>query len=384
MDPDITQEEYQDRLSKAQRLLKQYGLDGLLLTQWENIYYMTGFMGTEAQCCRDTPHAVIVRRDGDAVLIIPEYKRPAAESAVWTKELRGYNPLKEFGNTLIKTFAELGLKSAKIGTELGDSVRMTCVPVHSYLDLINAIGNDFVDGAELIWKLRMVKSKSELDRIRIAAEAASRAADRAFGEISDGMTEREFAHIIGLRMMEEGASRPHIIVCTSGDKFRSGVVGDFAGGRKIRRGEYVDIDFLALYRHYVCDLHRVAFFGGQPPKSEIDHYQLYIDANKKGAEALRPGVTASDVYKAEAEVFEEAGMRVESFLLGHGIGLEAREPPIIARDNTTVLESGMVFSIEPQGIPNAQGVAFNCEDNVAVTETGHELLSTISRELRIV
>jgi Xaa-Pro dipeptidase len=318
------------------------------------------------------------------VLLIPEYKRPAAKSSVWTKDIRGYNPLKEFENTLMKTFAELGLKSAKIGTELGDSVRMTCVPVHAYLDLVNATGNDFVDGAELIWKLRMIKSESELDRVRIAARAASRAAERAFGEIKEGMTEIEFAHLIGLRMMEEGASRPHIIVCTSGDKFRSGVVGDFAGGRKIHRGEYVDIDFLALYRHYVCDLHRLAFFGGQPPKSEIDHYQLYIEANKKGVEALRPGVTASEVYNIEAQVFEEAEMKVESFLLGHGIGLEAREPPIIGRDDKTVLEPGMVFSIEPQGIPNAQGVAFNCEDNAAVTETGHELLSTISRELRII
>jgi len=384
MDADITQEEYQDRVSKAQRLVKQHDLDALLLGQWEHIYYMTGFMGTEAQCCKDTPHAVIVRRDGDPVLIIPEYKRQAAKGTVWTKELRGYQPPKEFGNTLKKTFAELGLKGAKIGTELGDSVRMTCIPVHTYLDLVNATGNEFVDGAELIWKLRMVKSKSELDRIRIAARAASRAVERAFGEIKEGMTEREFAHTVGLHMMEEGASRPHVIVCMSGEKFRSRIVGDFAGERKIRRGEYVALDFLAVYRHYVCDLHRVAFFGGQPPKAERDHYQLYIEANKKGTEALQPGVTASDVYKAEAEVFEEAGIKVERDMLGHGVGLEAHEPPHIARDNMTVLQPGMVFSIEPEGIPNAQGIAFDCEDNVAVTETGHERLSTISRELRIV
>lgn len=384
LDPDISQEEYQDRVSKAQSLIKQHNLDAMLLAQWEHIYYMTGFMGTEAQCCKDSHHAVIVRRDGDPVLIMPEYKRQAAKGTVWTKELRGYRPPKEFGNTLKRAFADLGLKGARIGTELGDSVRMTCVPTHTYLDLVGETGNDFVDCSEVTWKLRMVKSKSELDRIRTAAQAASRAADRAFGEIKEGMTEREFAHLVGLHMMEEGASRPLVIVCMSGEKFRSRIVGDFAGERKIHRGEYVALDFLAVYRHYVCDLHRVAFFGGQPPKAERDHYQLYIEANKKGTEALRPGVTVSDVYRAEAEVFEQAGIKVERDMLGHGVGLEAHEPPHIARDNLTILQPGMVFAIEPEGIPNAQGIAFDCEDDVAVTETGYERLSTISRELRIV
>jgi len=361
-------------------------LDALLLTQWENVYYMTGFMGALPWITKDSIFAVVVGKESDPVFILPEQRlqRSMADMSAWTKDVRGYRGAGEACNVIKKSLAELGINGGKVGAELGGMMRIT-MPAVAYLDLVKTSEHQFVNGGDVIWKLRMIKSQDEVDRIRRAARAASRGSERAFEEIKEGMSEREFAQLVGRYMIEEGADRPAWILCQSGEKFRTRAWAGFPSERKIRRGEYVQIDYGAVYRNYVCDLNRTAFFGGQPPPAEKDHYEIYVESNRKGTEALRPGVKCSDVFRIMAEPFEEAGLKVMNESLGHGIGLDSHEPPHFSLHDDTILEPSMVLAVEPTGSQlDVQGPVFNCEDNIAVTETGHDLLSTIPRELRIV
>ena len=379
---DITQEEFEDRLSKAQRLLKDQNLDAFFLTECENINYMTGYIeALPWEGVKNRVWILIVSKEKAPVFIFPEINRQMAKSSTWFDDLRGYSGLSDADQLIRKTITDLGLTGGRIGAELGPFTRIS-MPASMLLNLVKTANAEFVDGSDAIWKMRMVKSKSEIDRMRVAAQATSRGLDRAFEEIKEGMTEREFCRIISLRIIEEGADSPQAVICQSGEKFRKRISGGFPSDLRIRKGSYVQVDLGAFYRHYTSDMNRVAFFGGQPSMKEMDDYALYAEANKRGTEALRPGVSCGDVHKAIHSVFEEAGIQGKRESVGHGIGLEVHEPPHITISDNTSLQAGMVLAIEPSHIPGVTN--FNCEDDVAVTETGHERLSTMSRELRII
>jgi Xaa-Pro aminopeptidase len=108
-----------------------------------------------------------------------------------------------------------------------------------------------------------------------------------------------------------------------------------------------------------------------------------VEANKKGISAIKPGVTAADVFRAMSKVFEEAGLVNNNVRAGHGIGLEGHEPPHLGLHDTIVLEVNMVFAVEPFGVPNKEGLILNCEDDALCTESGSKKLTNVSREIYV-
>jgi Xaa-Pro aminopeptidase len=150
---------------------------------------------------------------------------------------------------------------------------------------------------------------------------------------------------------------------------------------KINKGDFVQVDFGALYRHYSSDLNRMALVGRKPTQSEKDHWNVYVEANRAGTRAVKAGVTAADIFSAMAQVFEQSGLKYPGFRAGHGLGLDAHEPPHLGASDKTVVKNGMVFAIEPFGVPNKDGIKMNCEDDVVCTESGPEKLTTIKQEI---
>jgi len=140
------------------------------------------------------------------------------------------------------------------------------------------------------------------------------------------------------------------------------------------------VDFGALYRHYTADLNRTGVIGEVSPEMR-DHYQVYVEANEKGTRAVRPGATTADVYKEIANTFIEAGLTFPWVRAGHGIGLDPHEPPHLSPFDTTIIKPGMIFAVEPFGVPNKNGTILNCEDNVLCTDSGSERLSIPAREI---
>jgi Xaa-Pro dipeptidase len=126
----------------------------------------------------------------------------------------------------------------------------------------------------------------------------------------------------------------------------------------------------------------VGFIGSKPPQREKEHFDLYMEASRKGVAAIRPGKTMHDAYEASVKVFEEAGLGYPFIRTGHGLGLEGQELPDLMQGNKEKIRPGMVFAIEPFAVPSKEGgVIFNCEDNVECTETGPDLLSTPQKEI---
>jgi Xaa-Pro dipeptidase len=384
--PDFPQTEYNERIIKAREAMKERNLDALFLSEFENVYYMTGFLGASFAGTRDWPYALIVKADGDVCFIERGGTGPIASYTTWlpASSVVDYMRIPEAGEAMRKAFADMGLKGGRVGAELG-SVQAVKFSTGIFLDLIKSAGVSFVDGADAIWDVRMVKSKIEVDRIREAAKIASRASERAFGQVKVGMTERDVSRLVSQYMIEEGAERPAwTTIVQSGDKFTDGLGGTFPSMRKIQSGEYVQVDFGATYHHYNSDLNRMALMGRQPTESERYHWSLYVEANKKGAAAVRPGVTAEDIFRAMEKVFEEGGVKYVGVRAGHGLGLDPHEPPHLGIGDKTVVKAGMVFAIEPFAAPNKDGIRFNCEDDVVCNETGYERLSMQPSEILVI
>ena len=381
--PDFPEDEFRNRLSKAQSAMKEHDLDALFLTEWENVYYMSGFQSGALINSRDWPYALIVKRDGDSTFVVRGGFEAVALETSWISNIQAYRMLGDARDAIRKGLEVMGLKGAKVGAELGETqaVRFS---TGVFLDLVNTAGVNFVDGARAIWDMRTVKSKLEVDRIREAARIASRAAERAFTKLREGMTEREFSRLVGQYMMEEGAQSVRMPSVRSGERFRRYLGGGFPSDTKIKKGDYLQMDWGAMYHQYSSDLHRIAIIGTEPTRSEKDHWNLFVEANEQGTQAVRPGVTAASVFAAMAKVFEEAGIKVDMFRFGHGLGLDLHEPPHLGPHDKTLIKPGMVFAIEPYGVRNKEGITFNCEDDVACTETGVERLSTIKREIFVV
>jgi len=241
-------------------------------------------------------------------------------------------------------------------------------------------GKRIVPISSVLRRLREVKDAGEVRAIRKAIRVAQRAfrsllADGAKGLI--GKTEREVAAELDYRMRLEGADSPAFATIVAGGAHGS-LPHYRPGGRRIRRDEALLLDFGASVGGYCSDLTRVVFIGRIPRKlAEI--YRIVLRAQSAGIAACRAGAACRSVDEAARKVIREAGYG-EQFMhgLGHGIGLEVHERPVLAGRSSRRLRAGMVVTVEP-GIylPGVGGVRI--EDDVLVTREGPRRLSSLPR-----
>jgi len=387
--PDFPEFEYRARIQKAQRLIEEHNLDALFMTQAEHIYYMTGLRLHGIWGTKDRPFAVIVK-DGSTIMISAKTMIKQVKETSWVDDIVTYPKGAVAGSSMVKAFEEHGLRASRIGAEIGYGFRIG-MPVEDFDILRKKVGGEFVDASEIFWKLRMIKTRIEVNRLRKAAQITSRAMEKAFASFKEGMTERELASKVGVFMMEEGADFPSFIILFAGERVGYPDATKRMGGTtpldiKIKRGDYVQLDCGASYKFYGADVNRLVLVGVQPTPDMRDLYEIYKECSDKGIQAMKPGAKAEDVYKAGKKVVDESGMKltVRSERFGHGLGLDAHEPPNLAAGVTITLEPGMVLAMEPWGICNANGQELNLEDNVLITETGNERLTTLHKDLRII
>lgn len=220
--------------------------------------------------------------------------------------------------------------------------------------------DNIVDAGPFLKELRLRKDEQELNAIRASCKKTLAVMNKVLDIAEEGMTELELASKIGggIVQFSENAAIPH-------------------GGptdRKLEKDDVVLVDTGTAVDGYWSDLTRTFSFG--KPTRELKKIHQIVAAAQKGAiEAVRPGVTCESVDEAARSVIENAGY-AEFFphRTGHGLGLDVHEPPYLVKGNKTLLEPGMVVTVEP-GIylPGVLGVRI--EDDVAVTEDGHEVLS---------
>jgi len=242
---------------------------------------------------------------------------------------------------------------------------------------------DFVDAADIFIGLRMVKSEEELAYIRKAADITGKARQRLFADqIVEGMTERDVARVLRGLILEEGGDRTSFI------HFQldlPGAKNQFHYDRPLTRDMVLAVDAGVYYGMYTIDYARMAVLGKATDVQKRVHGAV-LEVNRAMADALRPGVTCSELHRLGLDAIGRTGFESNSpekllgGRIGHGQGMLITEPPSIVPEDHTVLEVGTVISTEPT--VRSGDVQFQWEDVYVVTEDDHEQLTLETDELR--
>ncbi len=237
-----------------------------------------------------------------------------------------------------------------------------------------------VSAAAQIDAMRVVKDAGEIDAMRRAIQLTERVLSECLEEIRPGMTERQVGGMLNERASRRGGRSGFGILIQTGlsAAFPHGEAGD----RVLQKGEMLLMDFGFYVGDYPSDTTRTVAIG-EPSAKMREIYAVVQAANAAGRAAVRPGARCEEVDAATRAVVEAAGYgKYFNHRTGHGLGLEIHEPPYMVRGNKQVLEPGMVFTIEPGIYIEGLG-GVRIEDNVVVTESGGESLTTFTRDLLV-
>ncbi len=233
---------------------------------------------------------------------------------------------------------------------------------------------------DTVGALRMRKATSEYETLKRNAQIADRAMKAAWAEMRPGMTETEVATIIRSCFADNDAKPLFSIV-------GAGPNGAFphhhTGETALKSGDAVVMDIGAASDGYSSDMTRMAVIG-EAPEGYSEVHDVVEKAVQAALAAARPGVKAHEVDDAARDVITQAGYG-DYFVhrTGHGMGVEVHEPPFITASSQTVLENGMVFSIEP-GIYLPGRFGIRLEDIVILRADGPEVLSDLPRSVECI
>jgi Xaa-Pro aminopeptidase len=286
---------------------------------------------------------------------------------------------KEFAEQLVSEIKELGGKTVWIETSrlsVSDAKLYEKILAEGKLKLVL---NDRLDTA--INEFRKVKSGEEKAKLQKAQRIAEKAFKTILPMIKPGVKEREIAAALDYEMRKAGAtavSFETIVVTGKNSSKPHGVPGD----TKVKKGDFVTIDFGALYAGYHSDTTRTVCVGTPTPKM-ANVYDTVLRAQKAGVAALKPGLRAFDGDKVCRDIIKEAGYgEFFGHGTGHGVGVEIHELPNLSprAKKNILLQPGNVVTVEP-GIylPGEFGVRI--EDMLLITDDGAHNFATLPKKL---
>lgn len=232
----------------------------------------------------------------------------------------------------------------------------------------------------LLAPMRLFKTAPEIDALTQAAAQADLAMQAAVDACKPGVSEAEIAWITEASFRRHGAEQVCFTLIASGPN--GAFPHHHSGERKLQKGDAVVIDIGASLNGYKSDITRMVFLG-TPSKEFMQAYNAVLAANQQATAAVKPGVLAEEIDHQARSTLEKAGYgKYFIHRTGHGIGLEVHEHPYIMAGNKTILQEGMVFSIEP-GVYIEGHFGVRIEDIVAVTQSGVQCLTGFDHSLVI-
>ena len=366
-------EEFENRTLRAQKIMHEYQLDGILLTTPQNIRYFTGY-DSQFWESPTRPWFVIVPLSGKPIAIVPEIGESEFKKT-WLDEIKTWpSPRPEDeGVSLLKSNLENVKKTfGQIGLELGSEMALR-MPISDFLKLKEVVGTNLVDGSNAIWDMRMIKTNEELKKIKFVCSIASDAYNALPSTLSIGNTEREAVHKLKIDILNRGADSVPFMPGISG---KGGVSQIVCGptDRILDDGDILFIDTGSTFDGYFCDFDRNYAFGRVA--SDVEKvYQILWQATEIGIKKAIPGATTNDIFNAMNKVIQDGGTIGNNVgRLGHGLGLQLTEPPSHRLGEKTVIKENMVLTIEP-AMEYAPGKMIVHEENIIIQQDGAELIT---------
>lgn len=354
------------RVKKLRQQMADQSVEALLVTDEINVGYLSGFTGDSSY--------LLLTADRAALLSDRRYETQIqTECADWEAMIRGPE------RTMVQLVEEaigsvVGPSSQRIGLE---AAHLSWATQRSLAEQMPSV--DWLPTTDLVESLREIKEPSEIEVLRRAVWVAERTFESLRARLRPHWTELEMAHEIESTMRHLGASgcgfAPIVAVGAN-----AALPHAHPGRQPISVSPVLLVDWGAKVAGYSSDLTR-AMHVAPPTRRFNEIYEVVLEAQQVAIDVIRPGVECRAVDGAARKVITDAGYGDKfGHGLGHGIGLQVHESPRLSAISKGTLQAGMVVTVEP-GIylPGEFGVRI--EDDVLVTETGHEVLSSLPKGL---
>ena len=356
-------ERYAARRQKLLAQLKSSGVESLLVTNFTNVTYLTGFTGDDSY--------LLVSRGATVLISDGRYTTQLSQ------ECPGLDVhIRPVKVSILAATAKV-VKQAKLSKLAFESNSTTVSELKRLMD--EAKGVEFLPIEGAVETLRLIKDNEEIQQLREAIRQAEKGFEVLKAGLRPSQSEREVAHDLEHAMRKfgaKGASFPPIIAVGP----RAALPHARPTNALISEADFVLVDWGADGpTGYKSDLTRVLVTGKISPKLE-NVYGVVLKAQLAGIAAIRPGARCCDVDAAARKVIEDAGYgKFFSHGLGHGIGLDIHEGPRLNAATERELKPGMVVTVEP-GIYLEGWGGVRIEDDILVTRQGHEVLTSVPKE----
>lgn len=347
--------------------LEASGLDAVVAVDKKSVLYLSHAptaWGDWQQRRADGPRIcfVVWPRTGEPVLIVGELERAVTPEYSLIPRIEHY---REYAQTpyekLTAVLNEMGLRGKRVGIEI------RAIGAGYWEQLREAHRETtFVEAGPLLDAVRAQKTEAEIAIFRRACAMLDRTFLSAFSRARPGMTERDLQQLMVDTAQAMGGTgvRGNTL---SGE--RAMVVHRAPSDKRIAPGDIIRTDFIAYWDGRPANLSRV-FVVGKPSPEQQATYRALWEIERAVFEFIKPGVRAYDVFKFYVRAVQARGLRADLPLLGHNIGLDTHEDPMIAQAETGTLEAGMVICLEP--LVQKQ---YHIQDQLLITAQGVELLS---------
>ncbi len=360
----ITDEERWSRIAKAQRLMVETGLDGIVMLGGTSMLYYADMRWGRSE----RTFVLILSREGQPAWVCPAFERERAVKRIrFGDDIRTWEENESPYALIASILADRGIRTGRIGLE-----ETTCYHV------ADGLGRDApaltVTNADPVTKgCRAVKSSAEIDLMRHASRVTLEALRATFSSMEEGMTQREFGSLLSTAYRRLGYSGGGLVLFGENSAYPHGTDRE----EEIREGTVVLCDSGTTVGGYRSDITRTAVFG-ELSVEQRRVWTLVKNAQTAALETAGPGVPAGEVDRAARNVIERGGYgpgyRYFTHRVGHGIGMDGHEWHYLVEGNTQLLEPSMTFSNEP-GIYIFGSFGVRLEDIMVITEDGADMLT---------
>jgi len=351
---------FHKRVSVLKRKMRDSGLDGMIVSDRANVFYLSGFSSSNS----------MVLFTGKQTLFLTDFRYIEKASQMVT-----HLEVMQVGQGLLTETVKI-LKKAAPG-RIGFEPNLT---YQGFQTLAKGLGvKRFVPSSGILSTLRAVKDEDEISLIATNQKLNQRIWRKAIEATKAGESELSIRRRIRIALDEEDAEEAFGTIVATGPN--SSLPHAEPGTRKLRRGDYLLIDMGVRKAHYHSDMTRTVGWGTTSAR-HAEIYNIVLEAQKKALAMIKPGVPAREVDAIARNFISEAGYG-EAFQhgLGHGVGLEIHEGPTLNARSNDILAEGHVVTVEPGiYIPGFGGVRI--EDLVVVTKDGYRNLTSAPKTYR--
>jgi len=389
-------------LERALKIMDKRGLDAIIASSAPNLKYLCNYHSFIHQNIPGVQVYAILPNQEDAkpVLIFPVsdmelapdlephvdefvpygmfiyYVRPGVELGPRDRWIKRYaidsKPIETATGAVSFALNKLGLKGKKIGL---DESNFTPKLHQQFVSEVPA--GEIVDAYEVFREIRMVKTPEEIEILEKAVRITESAFQSSLAKAEEGVSEKEFQEVFEETVRKNGAFPLFTCIYFGPESYYGQVEPSF--DKRLTPNSLIRYDVGCVYKGFCSDIARTAFWG-QPMEIHKHRYQTVREAQDAALEIIKPGTEVSELFEVALRAAQKRIPEYKRTHIGHGIGLELYEPPLIAPTSDIILEGGMVLNVEPPYYELGLG-GFQVEDTIVVTDSGYRFLTTLNRDL---